>query len=148
MDELMKRIEKHGGEISKGDYIRALRLIDKCKVRNVPYVIEALRRVGFDLPDADTLGTVREANRSRLMNASAVRTADEKMLETDDEVALALRDAYRKGVSLTAISNVCGRGRVCLYQYMVGSRVLKSEELRRGVLDGVKTVMEQLNEAF
>lgn len=144
MDEIVDSIGFKDGSVSKSDYVKALRLIGSCRADRLPYVVEALQNVGFVLPDVTTLDTLRRRKRARTQRCAVRRTSEEKFLETDDEVALALRDAYRKGASLIAIGDECDMNRVCLYQYMVGTRQLKSPQLRARVIDAVVKVLEDL----
>lgn len=131
--------------VTKSDYFRALKLISECKAERIPYIIEALRAKGIELPDCQE-ALLEAEDRKRIMRKNNSAIEYESFPDSDDEVALAIREAYKRGISMSVLAEQSGVHRVTLYTYITGKKVAQSQKVRENILNAVSKLIEKCDE--
>lgn len=113
-------------EKEKIDYIKAAKVVANCRNDRLPYVLEILRSAGYEFSE-ETLAMCMNRKGSDVLRERRGAENKDDWQDTEDEVSIALRNAYDEGISFTEISRKCGVGRSLLYLYMKGERKIPAE---------------------
>ena len=110
-------------EISNKDAIRILRIVADCKESNLPYLMDAIGRFGFN-DDAISEAASLPVSLDKRSQLAEIRAAQDKTRwkATGDPVVLKLRKLYDNGVSLTKLGKYCAIDKSSMYRYMWGEK--------------------------
>jgi hypothetical protein len=135
---------QHNFKLTKTDYFKAMRMVSSARPERIPYLVDGFRNIGLDIPEiseemrkklADDYTQSRfRRNHSREMNT-------DKFRDTTDELALILREVYRREISFTRLSEKTGVNRSCLYKYMWGTQKPIGKEVRQRLIDAANALI-------
>lgn len=124
---------------------QALIAVSTCRVDRLPYVLDILRRSGYEFSnDAIQLARTTQSNKIQRV-AKRRKVAKKAWLETDDEAVELLREAYFLGMSITDINRRTGINRTVMYEYLKGTRKVP-EHCRETLISNLNDLIEKAKE--
>lgn len=102
-------------------YVSAAKIIAMCPANRLDLVLDVLKMGGLESEKInEALANAKTRRKKTVYDAREHDDKRDLWIETDDEVANLLRDAYDKNVSMSAISKMTGIHKVSLYRYLRG----------------------------
>ena len=109
-------------KITMADYIKAAKILARCPKDRFEMVIDVLSQSGIDMTAVkEFAGQMTACRRDSLKEQRAMATK-EKWKDTDNEIALLLRNKYEAGLSLSEIGRRTGLDKATVYRYLWGER--------------------------
>ena len=135
---------QHNFKLTKTDYFKAMRMVSSARPERIPYLVDGFRNIGLDIPEISEEMRKKLADdytQSRFRRSGRREMNTDKFRETTDELALILRDVYRREISFTRLSEKTGVNRSCIYKYMWGTQKPIEKEVRQRLIDAANALI-------
>ena len=124
-------------EKTNKEYLDAAELVAHCKPSKLPYVLALLEQGGFAVGEEEIKAAKKNIGRDESwVVAQRKNSKHENWKDTDDEIILALRDAFMKGVSLSKIASVAGVHCASVYKALYGR--VPTDYMRERIVYGLE----------
>lgn len=119
-------------------YLEAARLIAECKPSKLQHVLAVLRQGGFDVGDEEVKNARKNAaGREKWLINMRARSENESWEETSDPDVIALREAFKNGVSLSTVANAAGINTASAYKFLYAKKK-PTPYMRERIMYGLK----------
>ena len=135
---------QHNFKLTKTDYFKAMRMVSSARPERIPYLVDGFRNIGLDIPEISEdmrKKLAEDYTQSRFRRNSSREMNTDKFRDTTDELALILRDVYRREISFTRLSEKTGVNRSCIYKYMWGTQKPIEKEVRQRLIDAANALI-------
>ena len=137
-------MRQHNFKLTKTDYFKAMRMVSSARPERIPYLVDGFRNIGLDIPEISEemrKKLAEDYTQSRFRRNHSREMNTDKFRDTTDELALILRDVYRREISFTRLSEKTGVNRSCLYKYMWGTQKPIGKEVRQRLIDAANALI-------